>query len=72
MNRDNTTKKFQIYPWGKKIDEEVRKYLGKRKTGGRIRDTSSWEVDSTQEHQASTEESRNHHQVVLSHPHGSS
>jgi hypothetical protein len=46
------------------------KYLKMGKNGGRIRDTGSWGVESTQELQDSTEEPRDHHQGVLSRPHG--
>jgi hypothetical protein len=31
MNEDNSPKEFQIYPWGKEIDEEVKNTLGREK-----------------------------------------
>jgi hypothetical protein len=31
MNGDNAPKEFQIYPWGKEIDEEVKNTLGREK-----------------------------------------
>jgi hypothetical protein len=34
MNGDNTPKEFQIYPWGKEIDEEVKNTLGREKPVG--------------------------------------
>jgi hypothetical protein len=34
MNGDNASKEFQIYPWGKKIDEEVKNTLGREKSVG--------------------------------------
>jgi hypothetical protein len=71
MNGYNAPKEFQIYPWGKEINEEVKNTLGREKPGGGIEDTGYWKVDSIQEHQDSTEEPRNRHQGVLSHPHGS-
>jgi hypothetical protein len=64
MKGGNAPKKFEIYPWSKEI-EEGGKYLEKRKTGGVIRDTRSWGVESNQEHKDSMEEPRNHHQWVL-------
>jgi hypothetical protein len=59
MNKDNAPKEFQILPWGKEIDEEVRNTLRRGKNGQGIRDTNSWGVDFTQELQDSTDESRN-------------
>jgi hypothetical protein len=32
MKRDNAPKKFQIYPWSKEIDEEVKNTLRRMKT----------------------------------------
>jgi hypothetical protein len=32
MNKDNAPKEFQILPWGKEIDEEVRNTLRRGKT----------------------------------------
>jgi hypothetical protein len=34
MNGDNAPKEFQIYPWGKEIDEEVKNTLGREKPVG--------------------------------------
>jgi hypothetical protein len=34
MNGDNAPKEFQIYPWGKEIDEEVKNTLGREKQVG--------------------------------------
>jgi hypothetical protein len=34
MNEDNAPKKFQIYPWGKEINEEVKNTLGREKPVG--------------------------------------
>jgi hypothetical protein len=44
--------------------------LRREKTGGGIRDTGSWGVDSTQELKDFTEEPRNHHQGVQEALHG--
>jgi hypothetical protein len=34
MNGDNAPKEFQIYPWGKEINEEVKNTLGREKPVG--------------------------------------
>jgi hypothetical protein len=36
MNRDNAPKEFQIYPWGKEINEEVKNTLGREKLMGEL------------------------------------
>jgi hypothetical protein len=48
MNGDNALKEFEIYPWGKEIDKEVKNTSREGKTGGGIGDTGSWGVESTQ------------------------
>jgi hypothetical protein len=37
MNGDNVPKEFQIYPWGKKIDEGLKNTLGREKPVGNQR-----------------------------------
>jgi hypothetical protein len=36
MNGDNAPKEFQIYPWGKEINEEVKNTLGREKQVGEL------------------------------------
>jgi hypothetical protein len=56
--------------YGAKRLMEREKYLKMGENGGRIGDTSSWGLESTQELQDSMEEPRDCHQGVLSCPHG--